>query len=304
MMLSEILASPLAAFLMSWTPWLPLMVGYFFEIAAFLATLIGVPETLHAPKPQPETIIEDGYETPPPESAPSDQKSNWRRTCIRRWEAVKNHTAVIHQSANMICIALAFMMASIGRQSLQLVIQYASKRFQWSIAEASYLISLKGTINLIALLLLLPRLSSILGRYMSPMMKDYRISQGSVWLLTLGALFMAIAAHPPLFITGICILALGWGFYAAVRSLATGLVPSDQIGVLNTTLAVSGSVGMMLAGPVVASTFKKGLELGGMWMGLPYLVCAILFLGASVLTGCISISKQEEDLSREDVMED
>ena len=67
----------------------------------------------------------------------------------------------------MICIIGAFFLANIGRQALQLIIQYASKRFSWSFARASLLTTLKGIINLMVLLVLLFRISLLPSKHMS-----------------------------------------------------------------------------------------------------------------------------------------
>lgn len=61
---------------------------------------------------------------------------------------------------------------SIGRQALHVVVQYASRRFGWTIARASFLISFKGAVNLAALFVVLPWLTARLGRRMGPARKD------------------------------------------------------------------------------------------------------------------------------------
>lgn len=65
-----------------------------------------------------------------------------------------------------------FLLANISNQALQLIIPYASKRFSWCIARASLLITLKGIINPVTLLPILPRLPVWLSRH---------VTQESVW---------------------------------------------------------------------------------------------------------------------------
>ncbi|RDW62067.1 hypothetical protein BP6252_11500 [Coleophoma cylindrospora] len=163
-LLGEVLATPLSAFLMSWTPWCPALLGLFMEVLGFMAAL-ALPET------RPEPSENDSHE-----DRATDNKKPWNDVWSGGWSKFRVQAAL---SANMLCIMGAFLMAGIGRQALQFMLQYASKRFGWSIARASFLITLKGIIDLVLLLVLLPRLSQVLAKHMSAVFKDLHITQGS-----------------------------------------------------------------------------------------------------------------------------
>lgn len=111
-------------------------------------------------------------------------------------------------------------------------------------------------------------------------------------LLAVGAILMAAAAGPGVFIAGVGVLALGSGFYSALRSVATALVVPEQVGVLNTAVAMAQGVGGLVAGPVLAVAFRRGIVLGGVWAELPYGVAALLFIGATCLVCGARIPKQ------------
>ncbi|GLI80602.1 hypothetical protein PoHVEF18_008957 [Penicillium ochrochloron] len=231
---------------------------------------------------------------------PEDPKSGYQRvkqTVSGYWHHVRN-THLKGWDFNMAFIVLTFLLASISRQAMQLIIPYASKRFSWSIARASFLITLKGIINLVTLLLILPRLSTWLSRQMSwsPAVKDLRIVQGSAWILTSGTALMAFAAIPELFISGLCLFALGWGFYSALRSLATALVDPSQVGVLNSGIGLAQSLGSLVAGPILAAAFGRGLREGGIAMGLPYMVASALLFMSSCLACAIRIAGEKRRL--------
>ncbi|KAF8857305.1 hypothetical protein BDZ45DRAFT_705265 [Acephala macrosclerotiorum] len=202
----EILAAPISAFLMSWTPWLPFTLGVVSEGMGLLVAIV-VPET----------------------------KNCYGGT------------------------VLAFLIASVGNQT-QLIIQYASRRFSWSVGKASLLKALKGIVALVNLLLFLLWLSINLSRHMSPMAKDFQISQSSAWVLALCTTLMAIAPRLAVSIPGVCIFALG----------------------------------MMVAGPILVSAIRRGIQLDGLWLGLPYMACASLVIGSSLLTSGIRLSEGEE----------
>ena len=106
-------------------------------------------------------------------------------------------------------------------------------------------------------------------------------------MLTLGAALMAIAPDPVAFATGISLLAFGWGFYSALRSLAIDVVEPSYVGTVSTAIAMVQSCGTMVSGPLISSAFRYGLSADLIWHGLPYMVTAGFFLVTSGLIPCI-----------------
>lgn len=102
---------------------------------------------------------------------------------------------------------------------------------------------------------------------------------------------MALATHIGIFITGISILAFGSGFHAALRSFANSLGTPLQVGLINTSIGTSMSVGSLIAGPIFAAALSRGFELEGVWSGLLYIIPAGLLLGTSSLTWLIRLRK-------------
>lgn len=273
---SEILASPASALLMwSNSPWIPSLVGLAIQSIGVIAAY-GLPETLASPRT-------------------SRRKSCPQVTSNARLSTSSN----LKLNSTNICILVAFFFASIGKQALQLTIQYASIRFGWSVAEATLLIPLKGIITLVTLLILLPKISSMLSVHMSTYSKELYIVQGSAWMLAIGAAFMAFAPNPVVFATGISILACGWGFYSALRSLAVDSVGPNCVGTVSTAIAMIQSGGTMISGPLLASAFRYGLSGALIWRGLPYMVAAGFFLVTSCLVHCIPRQRQAHILVEE-----
>ncbi|KAJ5382218.1 Major facilitator superfamily domain general substrate transporter [Penicillium concentricum] len=298
-LLGEIVATPVAAFLMSWSPWIPSLFGLFFECLGLLgATFISDIPFISASCDDQRNMEEDGEDEENAEqghnlsSMDDPPYVRWKNVIRRQWKQIR-HDYMASWSTNLFCTVGAFLLASIGRQALQLIVQYASNRFSWSIARASSLITLKGIINLATLLFILPWLSNWLNQHLllSPAAKDLRIVQGSVWLLTLGSAIMAVSAHPALFILGVSLLAFGWGFYSALRSLAMELVSPSQVGIVNTAIGFAQSIGSLLSGPILAAAFRQGLQQDGFLVGLPYMVAAGLFFLSGCLTGCVQIPR-------------
>ncbi|KAE8150842.1 major facilitator superfamily domain-containing protein [Aspergillus avenaceus] len=244
-LLGEILATPLNAFLMISTPGMPTLLGVEVELAGLSAATF-VSETRPGKPPtavQTTTIHERREElrsVGDGDDSTDYEHRSWKHTMSGYWMHLRG-AGENSWDLNMVTFL-----------ALQLIIPYASSRFMWSIPRASFLVTLKGIINLIILLLILPWLSARLSRWMSwsPAVKDLRVVQGSAWFLTFGALLMALAAQPGAFVVGVCVFAFGWGFSAALRSLATALALPSQVGLLNSRIGLAQGIGSPIAGPI------------------------------------------------------
>ncbi|KAJ5272464.1 Major facilitator superfamily domain general substrate transporter [Penicillium angulare] len=253
-----------------------------------LIPLFFVPETLSSTK---NTIDQEsdevGCEQPHPRSI-RFQLSQSLDQFLASFSALKSYSLIIVSS-----IFLAVTPDLVATS--QFMAQYISKRFGWSLAKAGYLITLRGAINLIVLLLLLPLLSKILLRYRSPAAKDLILASVSIIFIAAGALLMA-APQIGTLIVGLAVHSLGSGLSPILRSLATSYVAKEDMTKLNTILGMVEMSGTLFAGPVLAWSFDAGMKLGGILMGLPYFGLAGSFMLCFVGLLFVRSSSSEPDL--------
>lgn len=103
--------------------------------------------------------------------------------------------------------------------------------------------------------------------------------RASAIILAFGSLLFALSSETVILIASISVLTLGDGIEAAMRSLLTSLIPPLQVSTVYTGVAVVSSAGGIIAGPILAMTFKVGMRAGGRWLALPfYVVAALCFL--------------------------
>lgn len=280
-LISEILASPLSSILM-WksSAWLPSLLGLALEALSIFFVFL-LPET----RPVPKRYLSESHADDPVNNAGAAVSASLTSKLKATLSRASSYWLL---SPGILSILATFLFGSIGKQALQLVIQYASVRFDWSIAEATLLITIKGIVTLVVLLFALPQLSKLLDRHMESSKRELIVVQGSACLLTAGAFTMALSATPPLFIVGLSVLACGWGFYSALRSFAIGMVQADQVGAISTAVAMVQSAGTIMSGPLLASAFGFGLSHKGVWRGMPYMVAAIFFFVATCLVYYLS----------------
>lgn len=126
--------------------------------------------------------------------------------------------------------------------------------------------------------------------------KDFWLARGSVVLLMFGAFIIGLAATPVLMIIGVGVLALGSGYTILIRSLLASVVEKHQIGTLYTIIGVLETVGILIAGPLLAFSYRVGLAWEGAWIGLPYIVAGGLFaLAALTLSLVVNMSHLVHD---------
>ncbi|BDD57514.1 hypothetical protein MAP00_002868 [Monascus purpureus] len=207
----------------------------------------------------------------------------------------------IWRNTNVVLVLLVFFVASISKQSTSLFLQYVSKKMHWSIARASMLITVRGVVIITNFIILMPLVSFIVTKYfhLEATRRDYRLSQQSGLLATLGFFVIAVATAPSVLITGLVMLSVGSAFAVTSRSLATSLVPQDLVGTLYSAASVMQSLGALVAGPLFAYTFKFGMRLGEGWLGLPFLQAGFLFILAVISVSCVRL-----ELSKQAAVED
>ena len=125
--LMEIIGPPLGSMLMAKDVWTPVFLGLLFTTLSTLVVVF-VPETLPA-KDQP---ISDPSTPDLPKTWNSTLKTTkvWASHCIETLQSVLCNVKVAF-------LILAFLVADFGRQSLSLLLQYVSERYNWPIADVS-----------------------------------------------------------------------------------------------------------------------------------------------------------------------
>lgn len=273
---------------MAVSPWLPFLIGFGLTI---LGTCLGpfVPFVSQKKQTEVEEPLLNPLSTNDQVTVPGSRKTLKQRIL----EASAEMKRLTTLDTNFLLILVAFVVGYLGRSAVGLILQYASKRYYWTIAEATYLISLRGAVTLLLLLVLLPGISALLASKtsMGVQLRDKRLAQVSLALKFFGFIVIFLAFRPALIVLGLVLFALGSGFAVPARNLATELADEQSLGLVYTAMAVATSVGMMIAGPLLAYTFRLGMQLGEFWMGLPFLVAGLLYIIAFV---SISLTRLRE----------
>ncbi|MCJ1309860.1 hypothetical protein MMC25_003521 [Agyrium rufum] len=209
-----------------------------------------------------------------------------------------------------------------------LLIQYIPKRWGWSMASTNYVWSYQSLCSMIVMLVLLPWISNILLRKNAEeaatttttttvegdilpsssssstaktkesttttppaTKKDILFIRVCAIFAAASYLIISLAPNIPLLLLGITINVLSSGMGGSTRALLTSYVRPNEVARLYTGLAIVETASIMLAGPIFATIFNEGLELGGVWMGLPWFVMGV---GLSVVAAAVWLVRLED----------
>lgn len=76
-------------------------------------------------------------------------------------------------------------------------------------------------------------------------------------------------------------LSFGSGFYPQIRALLAGFVEADTLATLNTFISTLETIMGLFSVPALGWLLSKAIELGGFWLGLPYVVTTICVILAT-----------------------
>jgi MFS family permease len=307
-MIADFLSNALSSALMTLNPWIPLILGNTIIILG-LSLTVSLPETLDVlpPRTQAEEFnIElsnvNAFTDPRMDRIPSHP--SWplqNPACLSSLQDKLRRTIAPYSfifTRPVLQLLSVFLIYEMSQGSSRFLVQYISTRFTWSLAHANLLVSLQPAISIPVFLFVLPYLSQRLLRYLSPpALKDLYLAQISIVCLTLGMLGISLCPSIIILIPSLALRAVGLGLLFLVRSLITVLVRRDETARLYAVIGVLTSVGSMMATLCMTNVFTFGLEKGGAWTGLAWMMTSLLLsiVGVIVWTFRLPEGVREEE---------
>ncbi|OJJ96603.1 hypothetical protein ASPACDRAFT_81267 [Aspergillus aculeatus ATCC 16872] len=315
---ADFASSAASSWLMALDPWLPLLLGWALAIIGMFFAL-SLPETMGAfpgreskksnslelgqifsshseyksvpSKEQEQEVSSDDEDSGPGESHVDEKSGAATATATRQtfFAAVKRRVqayfapyAFIVQNRQIMLLLTAFLVYRLSRGSSWFLVQYISTRFKWTLAEANFLMSFKPALTIPLFLFVLPAISRRLLKSMKPTQKDLTLMRISIVFLTVGTLGIGLSSHVYMLIPSLLLQTSGSGFVFLTRSLITTLVKREETARLFTIIEVLQSMGNVIASLSITTVFQIGLELGGRWIGLAWMMTATAFMMVGV----------------------
>ncbi|KAJ5279150.1 hypothetical protein N7478_004522 [Penicillium angulare] len=243
------------------SPWTPALISIFLAPISMIS-LVFIPETHSSLE---EETFPKQYNLDPYDLQPHAIKSYLSQS----FHLFNQSLASLKSNSIIIVLATGLIRMPEFIGTSQFFAQYISKRFNWSLSETGYLLTLRGIIHMIVLLLALPILSTIILRWQSSNARDLTLARISTGMAALGMFWMA-ASSIDVVVMGLAIQSLGAGMGPLCRSLANGYVSPQETSNLNTLMGILQTGGSLFGGPALAWLFDVGMGRGGLWVGLPY----------------------------------
>lgn len=297
--LAALIGPSVASALMAYSPWIPLSIGVtIMAMGAFI--ILFVPETLHLHPLTSSGLI--------PDSSSERNTSSERSTFFTAMRAqVSSSLGTLRESASIINLPIVVLLVAFVAQpfiisSTILMPRYISKKFSWEMAHIGYLLSVHSLVNLLLLLVILPSISYLLAkRYKySPRAKDLFLALTSAVFGVVGVVLFGVSSTIGITITGLVITTLGGGYQSLCRSLITSMVDKEHVARLYSLIAVIETATLLAAGPIVGVLFSLGMKWKGPYLGLPYLLIAVIWFCGGLAVWTFGFLTRGMDDYRED----
>ncbi|ATY61235.1 MFS transporter [Cordyceps militaris] len=278
----ELISGPLTYLLMNRGAWFCLFIG-FAGLCLSLASSLLLPESRGANTGASYRPLNDEPDSGQQAgNGPWNYLANLPKVISNLPKVIASYTIaarnLVSRNTYSVLLLMGIVFSTLGQDVLILLLQYMTKRFSMSWADAALLLTMKSAVALGMTTIVLPLTSQLLltKLSLSYTRKDLWMARVSASLLVLGALCLALAFTIRTFMLSLIIFTLGAGCNLVLRSLITSYAAEDRAGLIYTAISVSEGLGALVAGPVMASLFRLGLSWGGTWLGLPFLFAALL----------------------------
>ncbi|KAM3512401.1 hypothetical protein MY11210_003967 [Beauveria gryllotalpidicola] len=259
--------------------------------ATLIAVLLFLGRYFHSSPPEYQSISGKDYHddgdtcsNPVHDSTATNRQKSAVSTSVNAWGR--------WLSKDVLLMLVAFFCCQLSRQFSSVLLQFSSFKFSWDYAKASYLLPLRAGVNLVVLFWVIPHLVRFLTkqRGLVQWQADKYVTLISGVCLAIGSMLIFLSANPPGLVLGQSFIALGFSFTVTARSFLTAMVEPRFMSLLYSGVTSVTYAGLIVGGPVFSTAFQWGLKLGGIWIGLPFLVAAVLFTIATLTTFAATVT--------------
>ncbi|PVH92922.1 hypothetical protein DM02DRAFT_259293 [Periconia macrospinosa] len=234
-------------------------------------------------------------------------------------QTIKKLIQLIVGRRNFQVLLCSFFLTALASSDTKLLVQYISKRYEWTFAQAGYMLSAKAIVNFTLLAIIVPRVirrsmaaskphhhnrasspSPSSSSTSSEIRINYLGAQASIIISIIGVFLVALAFKFWMLLTALIIYALGSALPVFTMSLVKSpliALPSSSSPTSNADASSSSDVqdfsivmltktlGSLVGAPLMAALWVAAMRVGGMGLGLPYLVSGCIYACAACVVG-------------------
>lgn len=178
----------------------------------------------------------------------------------------------------IVLLVITFLPIMLTITIAPLLLQYSSSRYGLTFASATLLLTVRAGVTIAMFLCMQSFVYRLLANAgMSGQKRDLFLARGSAGLMLVGWTAIGFSPDVITFTASLMVATIGNGFPIYIRSFLTGLVEPNKVAELYTIIGVVDTVGLMLGGPLLAWLFERGMQLGGLFAGLPFVALGLIY---------------------------
>ena len=236
-LVATLIVPPLSALLMRINPWIPTLGGTLFDVVAAMLC-ITLPETLNykqhlsSSETTPSTAPID---TATANATPSRGKSeplSVINMISRSFGEFRISMAFLVTDLRVLALISCFFLHVLSSPASNiLLLQYVSKRYDLTFSEATLVLSIRASVNLVFLLVILPHISTLVTRRwnLPSQRKDLYLARASAVPLAVGWFLTGAAPDTVSMAIALAVCSLSIGTILLVRSFMTAVVPAHHV---------------------------------------------------------------------------
>ncbi|KAH8897364.1 MFS general substrate transporter [Thozetella sp. PMI_491] len=218
-------------------------------------------------------------------------------------EQLREALSLLKSVSLTLLFLISLTTAPVSLSMLAFLVQFVSKRYGIPIAATGYIQTGYGLANMLFALLIIPWISKLLLKGTAPTPfrmtnerdRDLFLAKWSYGFIIIAAVVLGLAPTLPVFCIGLFLMAMGAGYSSLTRSLISFYIKPEFRSRVFALVGMVEVVGNIYSQPMLAGLFTLGLQLGGPWIGLPYLGVALILVFSLALLFFIRLVEVTEE---------
>ncbi|KAH8906841.1 MFS general substrate transporter [Coniochaeta sp. PMI_546] len=290
---AEIIGPAISTPLQNWNLWAPAFVGVSALIVAILLTL-SCTESLHSiHDATAENNTDSGNHITNEDGLTEECAREASAPLDGSWKSSRKST-----SWSSIYVGLAvFLISPLRNVVVEIMIQYASKRFKVSLGTAAYVTSMIGVYSILFYIWVLPWFRVLWQRRsgVSSVKMDYYLSVFNLAVNTLGALLIGVSQSFAMVVLGALVFTTGTGVRVTWLPVLISCVDKSSIATLCAIASIIEAFGVLGGAPLLGLAAGIGFNLPESFMGLPFFCAAFLYILGLMLIAMFKPSPLKND---------
>lgn len=179
---------------------------------------------------------------------------------------------LLHNHAVQMCLAVNFLNHA-AFNARYLLRPWTSKRYNWSLADTGYILSLEATLS-VAILFLLQYFDPASPNAADKRNRELSVAKMSMLCGIIGSVILCLASTRILFFVAYIVISGSVGFLDAIRGYFRAQMRTEDLGRLYSMVMMVSTLATIISAPAWSAIYALGYEWGGLWVGLPFLVCS------------------------------